>query len=45
MEHKVWMQSPDGAEVKEVSATPDVLVPLMVAGWKQVPAPAHEEEK
>jgi hypothetical protein len=36
---KVNMQSPDGEETREVDATEKVLVPLMLAGWKQVPAP------
>jgi hypothetical protein len=35
----VFMQSPEG-EVKEVEATAAALTPLMVAGWRQVPAPA-----
>jgi len=35
----VFMQSPTG-EVKEVEATAAALTPLMVAGWRQVPAPA-----
>ena len=35
----VYMRSPSG-EVKEVEATTEMLTPLMVAGWHQVPAPA-----
>jgi hypothetical protein len=35
----VFMESPTG-EVKEVEATAASLTPLMVAGWRQVPAPA-----
>jgi len=34
----VFMESPTG-EVKEVEATAAALTPLMVAGWRQVPAP------
>jgi hypothetical protein len=34
----VFMESPTG-EVKEVEATGAALTPLMVAGWRQVPAP------
>ena len=34
MKDKVWLRSPEGEE-REVEATPGVLVPLMVAGWKQ----------
>ena len=34
----VFMESPTG-EVKEVEATAATLTPLMVAGWRQVPAP------
>ncbi len=44
---KVQMCSPDG-EVREVEATPEVLVPLMVAGWNQVQpaeAPAAQGEE
>ena len=32
---KVWMKPFDGGEPKEVDATPEVLGPLMVAGWSQ----------
>jgi hypothetical protein len=39
----VFMQSPTG-EVKEVEATAAALSSLMVAGWRQVPAPAAEHE-
>ena len=35
----VFMQSPQG-ELREVEATAAALTPLMVAGWRQVPAPA-----
>ena len=39
---KVWMVPPFGAgEPKEVDATPDVLRPLMVAGWSQCDPPAN----
>ena len=36
----VWMRPPCGdGDAKEVESTPDVLVPLMVAGWSQCEAP------
>ena len=39
------MQPTFGAgEPKEVEATPDVLTPLMVAGWSQCDPPANEQE-
>jgi len=34
MNDKVIMISPDG-EAREVDASPDVLVPLMIRGWQQ----------
>lgn len=36
----VHMQSPDGDETREVEGIAAILTPLMVAGWRQVPAPA-----
>jgi hypothetical protein len=45
MPEKVWMKPPFGVgEPKEVEAMPDVLTPLMVAGWSQCDPPAHNEE-
>ena len=47
MNDKVWMKPPFGVgEPKEVDATPEVLVPLMVAGWCQCdsPVPATNQE-
>ena len=39
---KVWMKPPFGAgEPKQVDTTPEILVPLMVAGWSQIEAPVH----
>jgi hypothetical protein len=35
----VYMQSPQGDEIKEVQATTAILGPLMAQGWHQVPAP------
>ena len=35
----VYMQSPQGDEIKEVQATAAVLGPLMAQGWHQVAAP------
>ena len=40
MADRVFMQSPQGDEIKEVEATAEALSPLMSAGWHQVPAPA-----
>jgi hypothetical protein len=42
---KVWMMPPwgEGAPV-EVEATPEVLGPMMVAGWSQCEAPANTQE-
>ena len=43
--NKVWMMPPFGAgEPKEVDATPEVLGPLMVAGWSQCEPPTNNEE-
>ena len=39
----VHMRSPEG-DVKEVEATTETLTPLMVAGWRQVPAPTAAAE-
>ena len=42
---KVWMAPPFGAgEPKEVDATPEVLGPLMVTGWRQCEQPAKDQE-
>jgi hypothetical protein len=35
----VYLESPQGDEIKEVPATAASLTPLMAAGWHQVPAP------
>ncbi len=41
---KVWLRPPWGVgEPKEVEATPDVLVPLLVVGWSQCEPPAPKE--
>ena len=44
----VYMQSPQGDEIKEVPATAEALTPLMATGWHQVPGPvqasANEKE-
>jgi len=45
---KVWMRPPWGqGDPKEVEATPDVIVPMMVAGWTQCepPKPNREENE
>ena len=39
----VYLQAPYGGEIREVEATPEVLVPLLVQGWYQVPAPADRD--
>lgn len=42
----VWMKPPFGVgDPKEVEATPEVLTPLMVAGWNQCVQPANSEEE
>lgn len=40
MPDKVWMEPPSGGAPKEVDATPAILVPLMVQGWRQAKPPA-----
>jgi hypothetical protein len=39
----VFLESPQGDEIKEVEATAAKLTPYMAAGWHQVPAPAQRE--
>jgi hypothetical protein len=39
----IFLESPQGDEIKEVEATAQTLTPLLVAGWRQVPAPAKHE--
>jgi len=42
---RVYMKPPFGlGEPKEVEATPEVLVPLMLAGWTQCEQPKRSEE-
>ncbi len=42
---RVWMMPPWGqGEPMEVEATPDVLTPLMVAGYSQCVPPANTQE-
>jgi len=42
---KVWLRPPWGAgDPKEFDATPDVLTPLLVAGWSQCEPPANTHE-
>jgi hypothetical protein len=38
---KVWLVPPDGGEPEEVEATPEILVPRMVQGWRQVQPPSE----
>ena len=35
----VFLESPQGDEIKEVPATAAALTPYLAAGWHQVPAP------
>jgi hypothetical protein len=45
MPEKVRMMPPFGVgEPREVDATPEVLTPLMVAGWSQCDPQADDEE-
>jgi hypothetical protein len=42
---RVYMKPPFGlGEPKEVDATPEVLVPLMLTGWSQCEPPKGGEE-
>jgi len=42
---KVWLRPPVGqGEPKEIEATPENLVPVMVAGWTQCDPPTTREE-
>ncbi len=42
---RVWLRPPFGqGEPEEVEATPEVLVPRMVAGWTQCDPPVATEE-
>lgn len=42
---KVWLLPPwGGGEPKQFEATRDVLVPAMLAGWRQCEPPALKEE-
>jgi len=41
----VYMRPPFGqGEIRKVEAKPEVLTPLMVAGWSQCDPPAESEE-
>lgn len=45
MREKVWMKPPFGVgEPKEVEATPEILTPLMMAGWSQCEPPVATKE-
>ncbi len=42
---KVWLKAPFGAgEPQKFEATPEILTPLMVAGWSQCDPPAQSQE-
>jgi len=44
--HRVWMKPPFGeGEPKEVEATPEILTPLMVAGWSQCDPPRQATQE
>ncbi len=46
MTNTVWLAPPFGAgEPKEVEARPEILTPLMVAGWSQCAPPQNQEVK
>jgi len=40
----IYLESPQGDEIKEVEATAATVTPLMVAGWHQVPPPATSQK-
>jgi hypothetical protein len=40
---RVPLQAPYDGEIRKVEATPEVLIPLLVKGWHQVPAPEGRE--
>jgi hypothetical protein len=43
---KVWLAPPHGqGEPREVEATPEILVPMLVVGWRQCTAPMAPKEK
>jgi hypothetical protein len=43
--NRVWLKPPFGAgEPKEVEATPEILTPMLVAGWSQCEPPARNQE-
>lgn len=45
MTESVWLRPPYGqGEPKQVEAKPELLVPLMVAGWSQCTPPNPKEE-
>jgi len=39
----IFLESPTFDEIKEVEATPAVLIPLLAVGWHQVPPPPKHE--
>jgi hypothetical protein len=44
-EQSVWLMPPFGqGEPKEIEAKPDILVPLLVAGWRQCDPPAKRKD-
>ncbi len=44
MTAKVWMRPPGGGAPTEVEATPEILVPLLVQGWRQCEPPEEVTE-
>jgi len=44
-DERVWLRPPHGqGEPKQVEAKPELLVPLMIAGWSQCEPPDTKEE-
>ena len=42
-DERVWLRPPHGqGEPKQVEAKPELLVPLMIAGWSQCDPPEAE---
>ena len=43
--NRVWLRPPFGVgEPQEFEATPEVLTPILVAGWSQCAPPPKQEE-
>lgn len=44
MSNRVLMRPPDGGDPQEMEAVPEILVPRMVAGWRQCDPPEEVTE-